>query len=307
MDSGLGIKPYLGPAELACFSCKDFSRRNKHHLFWLAVSARYLHILFLWSIVVSVFLILEVHKHLRAQSIAFLIFVLWHCFNSRLIVGWGIKYDIITGEIASCSCRDLSRGNKHDLFWLVVSAGSLYILFLWAIVVSDFLPLEIQTHLRAERVGLLTFVLWHNFNSPLIVGWGIKSYLGPAEIASFFCRDLSRHNEHDLFLLVVSVRYLYILFWWALVVSVFLPLEIHKHLRGESIALLIFNLWHSFNNRWMHGWGIKPYLGRNDIESFSCQDLNQRKKHDLFWLVVSANYLDILFLWTIVVSYFLPF
>ena len=32
-------------------------------------------------------------------------------------------------------------------FWLVVSTGYFYILFLWAIVVSDFLTLEIQKHL----------------------------------------------------------------------------------------------------------------------------------------------------------------
>ena len=32
-------------------------------------------------------------------------------------------------------------------FWLAVSTGYFYILFLWAIVVSDFLTLEIQKHL----------------------------------------------------------------------------------------------------------------------------------------------------------------
>ena len=77
---------------------------------------------------------------------------------------------------------------------------------------SHFLPLEIHKHLRAESIALLIFVLWHCFNSRQIVGWGIKSYLGPAEIASFSCRDLSRRNKHDLLWLVVSARYLYILF-----------------------------------------------------------------------------------------------
>ena len=47
----------------------------------------------------------------------------------------------------SFSSRDLYRRNKHDSFWLVVSTGYFYILFLWAIVVSDFLPLEIHKHL----------------------------------------------------------------------------------------------------------------------------------------------------------------
>ena len=49
--------------------------------------------------------------------------------------------------MASFSNRDFSRRNKHDLFWLVVSTGYFYILFLWAIVVSDFLPFEILKHL----------------------------------------------------------------------------------------------------------------------------------------------------------------
>ena len=62
-----------------------------------------------------------------------------------------------------------------------------------------------------------------------IVGWGRKSYLGPAEISSFSSRDLSRRNKHDSIWLV-STRYFYILFLWAIVVSDFLPLEIHKHL-----------------------------------------------------------------------------
>ena len=62
-----------------------------------------------------------------------------------------------------------------------------------------------------------------------IVGWGRKSYLGPAEISSFSSRDLSRRNKHDSIWLV-STGYFYILFLWAIVVSDFLPLEIHKHL-----------------------------------------------------------------------------
>ena len=56
---------------------------------------------------------------------------------------------------------------------------------------SDFLPLEIHKHLREESIALLIFVVWHCFNSRWFVGWGIKGYLGPAEIASSSCRDLS--------------------------------------------------------------------------------------------------------------------
>ena len=44
------------------------------------------------------------------------------------------------------------------------------------------------------------------------MGWSRKSYLGLAEMASFSSRDLSRCNKHDLFWLVVSTGYFYILF-----------------------------------------------------------------------------------------------
>ena len=55
--------------------------------------------------------------------------------------------------MSSFSSQDLSRRNKHDSFWLVVSTEYFYILFLWAIVVSDFPPLEIHKYL----VFLITF------------------------------------------------------------------------------------------------------------------------------------------------------
>ena len=50
------------------------------------------------------------------------------------------------------------------------------------------------------------------------MSWGRKSYLGPAEIASVSSRNLSRHNKHHSFWLVVSTGYLDILFSWAIVV-----------------------------------------------------------------------------------------
>ena len=59
---------------------------------------------------------------------------------------------------------------------------------------------------------------------------GRKSYLGPSEIASFSSRDLSRRNKHDSFWIVASTWHFYILLLWAIVVSDFLPLEIHKYL-----------------------------------------------------------------------------
>ena len=62
------------------------------------------------------------------------------------------------------------------------------------------------------------------------VGWGRKYYLGPAETSSFSSRDLSGRDKHNSFRLVVSTGYFYILFLWAIVLSDFPPLEIHKHL-----------------------------------------------------------------------------
>ena len=258
---GWNIKSYLGPVEIASFSCQDCSRRNRHDLFGLVVSARYLYILFLWAIVNSDFVPLVTDKHLRAESSALLIFVLWYCFNCRWKVGWGIKSYLKPAEIASFSWLDLNRSNKHDLFWLVVSARCLYILFLWSIVVSVFLALEIHKHLRAQRIAFLIFFLWHCLNSRCIVGWGIKSDIRPAESASFTYRGLRRRNKHDLFWLVVSARSLYIRFLWGPVFPDFLPLQIYKHLRAESIFLLIIVLWHCFNSRWIVGWGIKSCVG----------------------------------------------
>ena len=63
-----------------------------------------------------------------------------------------------------------------------------------------------------------------------VVGWGRKSYLGPAEISSFSSWDLSWRIKHDSFWLAVSTEYFRILFLWAIVVSDFLPLKIHEHL-----------------------------------------------------------------------------
>ena len=63
------------------------------------------------------------------------------------VVQWGRKSYLGPAEIPSFSSRDLSWRNEHDSFWLLISIGHFYVLFLWAIVVSDFLPLEIYKHL----------------------------------------------------------------------------------------------------------------------------------------------------------------
>ena len=83
-----------------------------------------------------------------AESIVLLIFVLWRCFNCRwmMFMDWGRKSYLRPAEITSFSSRDLSRRNKHGSFWLFVSTGYFCILFVWAIVVSNFQPLEIHKH-----------------------------------------------------------------------------------------------------------------------------------------------------------------
>ena len=63
------------------------------------------------------------------------------------VVGRGRKSYLGPAEISSFSNLDLSWGNKHDSFWLVILTGHFYILFLWVIVLSDFPPLEIHRHL----------------------------------------------------------------------------------------------------------------------------------------------------------------
>ena len=76
------------------------------------------------------------------------------------VVGWGRKFYLGPAEIASFSSRDLSRGNKHDTFWHVASTRCFYVLFLWAIAASHFLPLEIY-----KTWGLLLSSITFTVNS----------------------------------------------------------------------------------------------------------------------------------------------
>ena len=84
--------------------------------------------------------------------ICFSILILW-CFNRLWIKDGGLGH-----KIASFSSWDFSWSNTHDIFWHFVSNGYFYVLFLWAIAVSDFCPLEIYKNLGLP-VSTATFAV----------------------------------------------------------------------------------------------------------------------------------------------------
>ena len=59
------------------------------------------------------------------------------------VVGWGRGSHLGPAEITSFSNWDFSQSNKHDTFWHFAWTRYFYILFSWAIAVSNFFPLEI--------------------------------------------------------------------------------------------------------------------------------------------------------------------
>ena len=67
--------------------------------------------------------------------------------EERKKASWGKKSYLGPAGITSFSSQELSQHNKYDSFWLVVTTGCFYILFLWAFVVSDYFLLEIYKHL----------------------------------------------------------------------------------------------------------------------------------------------------------------
>ena len=53
----------VGAAEPVSFSSREFSRNNKHDIFWHAVTTGYFNVLFLWTIPFQVFFLLEIYKN----------------------------------------------------------------------------------------------------------------------------------------------------------------------------------------------------------------------------------------------------
>ena len=81
---------------------------------------------------------------------------------------------------------------------------------------------------EAESIALLIFVFWRCLNRWWMRncgGWGRKSLLGVAKIASFSSRNFSWSNKHDTFWRVVTTRYIYVLFLWTIAVSDFCLLQ----------------------------------------------------------------------------------
>ena len=76
------------------------------------------------------------------------------------VVKWSRNSYLGPAEMTSISSRDISRRNRHDTLWHVVSTGYFYVLFLWAICVSDFRLLEI-----CESLGLPLSIITFTVNS----------------------------------------------------------------------------------------------------------------------------------------------
>ena len=81
-----------------------------------------------------------------------------YCRLVRGCWGWDRKPYLGPVEIAIFSSRDFSRINKHDTFWVAVSTGYFYVLFLWAIAVSDCLLLGIFKNL-VPPLSSITFTV----------------------------------------------------------------------------------------------------------------------------------------------------
>ena len=93
----------------------------------------------------------------------FLIFVFGRCLivGGWWVVGWHRKSYQEPAEIASFSSRDFSQSYKLDTFWHVISTGYFYVLFLWAIAVSDFRCWEIHRNLSLPLFTTTFTVIGH--------------------------------------------------------------------------------------------------------------------------------------------------
>ena len=68
---GWGRKSYLGTGKIGSFSSRNFRPSSKYGTFWYVVTTGYFYVLFLWTIAVSDFCLLEICKGFLLSTITF--------------------------------------------------------------------------------------------------------------------------------------------------------------------------------------------------------------------------------------------
>ena len=86
------------------------------------------------SLILGVYFVWKANEG-KTESVALLIIV-----GGWVVVGCGRKSYSGPAEIVSFSRRDLSRSDKHDIFWHVASTGYFYILSHELLLLQIFVP-----------------------------------------------------------------------------------------------------------------------------------------------------------------------
>ena len=136
----------------------------------------------------------------KALFCKFLFFGIALIINGYWVVGWGKKSYLGPAEIASFSSRDFSWSNKHNTFWNVVSTGYSFVLFLWAIAVPDFCPLETYKNLGLP-LSTITFIV-NSMQTTIFINicllqiYNMKSVFLLKHMLSFFIFKFDLNVKH---------------------------------------------------------------------------------------------------------------
>ena len=136
----------------------------------------------------------------KALFCKFLFFGIALIINGYWVVGWGKKSYLGPAEIASFSSRDFSWSNKHNTFWNVVSTGYSFVLFLWAIAVPDFCPLETYKNLGLP-LSTITFIV-NSMQTTIFINicllqiYNMKSVFLFKHMLSFFIFKFDLNAKH---------------------------------------------------------------------------------------------------------------
>ena len=155
-----------------------------------------------WDGILIFFSSVEKTNEREAESIVLLIFALWRCFNRRLVMGGAVWQKVLyrAAEIASFSCRDLSRSNKHETFWHVVSTEYLYVLLLWAIAITDFplsaISFTVNSHTNNHFYKHICFKYLCNFPEIL---YSMKSLFKLKYMLRFFIFKFDLNVKHSFY------------------------------------------------------------------------------------------------------------